>query len=96
MKNVILSADGPLCVYSVPDKIADNLEGACWYFSSIWIFEEPQVKRFLKNGVAWFNEKDFIDYLNNWETPESPSVLVEELTGYEIPEQYKDCPKYNF
>ena len=50
MKNIILSADGPMRVYSVPDKIADGLEGACWYFNSIWMFEEPQVKQFLKTG----------------------------------------------
>ena len=96
MKNIILSADGPMRVYSVPDKIADNLEGACWYFSAIWIFEEPQAERFLKNGVARYNDKDFIDYLNNWEMPEFQSVLVEELCGSEIPEQYKDCPSYSF
>ena len=96
MKNIILSADGPMRVYSVPDKIADSLEGACWYFSSIWMFEEPQVKQFLKNGVACYNDEDFIDYLNNWEMPEFHSVLVEELCGDEIPEQYKDCPRYNF
>ena len=96
MKNVILSADGPMRVYSVPDKIADNLEGACWYFSSIWISDSPQSERFIKNGVAWFNEEDFIDYLNNWEMPEYKSVLIEELEGCEIPEMYKDCPRYNF
>lgn len=96
MKPVLLSAGGPYRVYSVPDKIADNLEGACWYFRAIWIFEEPQVQRFLKGDVACYNEKDFIDYLNSWETPETPSVLIEKLTGWEIPEQYKDCPEYNF
>ena len=42
MKNVILSAGGPMRVYSVPDKIADNLEGMCWYFRSIWLYDGPE------------------------------------------------------
>ena len=96
MKNVILSADGPMRVYSVPDKIADSLEGACWYFRSIWIYDGPESKRLTRKDTAWFNEKDFIDYLNHWETPEFQSVLVEELCGDEIPEQYRDCPRYDF
>ena len=83
MKNVILSAGGPLRVYSVPDKIADNLEGACWYFRSIWIYDSPENKRFIINGVTRYNDKDFIDCLNNWETPEHNSILVEELDSFE-------------
>ena len=99
MKNIILSADGPMRVYSVPDKIADNLAGACWYFRSFWIYDGPENKRFIFNGVAQYNDKDFINYLNNWETPEYESVLVEELgyiESHEIPTQHKDCPRYFF
>ena len=59
-------------------------------------FDSPQSERFIKNGVAWYNDKDFVDYLNDWEMPEYKSVLIEELEGYEIPEMYKDCPRYNF
>ena len=97
MKNVILSADGSLRVYSVPDKIADNLEGACWYFRSIWIYDGPESKRLIQNDIVRYNDKDFIDYLNNWEMPEYNSVLIEDLGSIEnLPEQYKDCPRYSF
>ena len=97
MKSIILSAGGPMRVYSVPDKIADNLEGAYWYFRSIWSYDGPENKRLVVNGVARYNDKDFIDYLNNWETPEYQSVLVEELrSGESIPEQHKTCPRYSF
>ena len=99
MKNIILSAGGPMRVYSVPDKIADNLEGACWYFRSFWIYDGPENHRLVVNGVARYNDRDFIDYLNNWETPEYKSVLVEELGSiehHEVSEQYRDCPRYSF
>lgn len=32
MKNVILSADGDLCVYAVPDAVAENLYESCVTF----------------------------------------------------------------
>ena len=99
MKNIILSSGGAMRVYSVPDKIANNLGDACWYFSAIWIFDSPQSERFIRNGVACYNDKDFIDYLNNWEMPEFKSVLIETLEGIEdlgIPEIYKDCPRHSF
>lgn len=99
MKNVILSAGCPMRVYSVPDKIADNLEGACWYFRSIWIYDGPESKRLVVNGVARYNDKDFIVYLNKWEMPEFESVLVEDLGSieeHEIPTQYMNCPRYSF
>ena len=86
-------------VYSVPDKIANNLEDACWYFSSIWIFDSPQSERFIRNGVACYNDKDFIDYLNSWEMPEFNSVLIKTLEAIEvlgIAEIYKDCPRHSF
>ena len=70
---------------------------ACWYFRSIWIYDGPESKRLVQNGVARYNDKDFIDYLNNWEMPEYNSVLVEDLGSIEnLPEQYKDCPRYSF
>ena len=99
MKNVILGSRGRMCVYSVPDKIADQLEGSCWYFRAIWIFEEPQSQRFVKDGCARYHETDFIDYLNQWEMPEYHSILVEELDIIEedeIPERYQNCLRYHF
>lgn len=99
MKNIVLSSGGEDRVYSVPDKIADHLEDACWYFRSFWIFDSPQSEQFIKNGVARYNDKDFIDYLNNWEMPEFKSTLIENLgciEDQEIPAQYRDCPRYSF
>lgn len=94
MKNIILSVHGEMHVYSVPDKIADHLDDACWYFTAIWVVDHQE--KFIKNGVARYNDKDFIEYLNTWETPECPSVFVENLGCSEIPEKYKDCPQHSF
>ena len=99
MKNIILSSGGARRVYSVPDRIADHLEGACWYFRSFWIFESPQCEKFVQNGVACYNDRDFIDYLNQWEAPEFASVLIETLADTDdrpLPEKYKDCAHYHF
>lgn len=64
---------------------------------------DQKKKRFLHefgNGQlgAVFGAPDFIDYLNRWAFPEQNSKLIKRLGcyGYEIPEEYKDYPKYNF
>lgn len=33
MKYVLLSADSEISVFSVPDKVADNLENTAWSFA---------------------------------------------------------------
>lgn len=33
MKNILLSADSEISVFSVPDKVADNLENIVWTFA---------------------------------------------------------------
>lgn len=96
MKNVILSAGGPKRVYSVPDRIADHLESACWYFCSVWILDGPECRRFIKDGVLCYNDRDFIDYLNKWEAPEFESVFVENIDTNAIAKKYKNCPRYTF
>ncbi len=102
MKDVLLSADGKVKVYSVPDIVADNLAEYCWEFAANWIWKNPNGDKLLKelNGikVAIFNENDFIEYLNVWKFPTKQSVLVKELNyySYELPVKYANFPKYNF
>ena len=45
-----------------------------------------------------FGAPDFIDYLNKWAFPDYQSKLVKGLGcfGHEIPEEYRNLPKYNF
>ena len=101
MKNVILSADGDSKVFSVPDEVAEHLSKHCLYFCTKWIRFGPQAKRYRRvHGCVCYSELDFIEYLNKWKYPEQPSVLVENLgwIGHEreIPEQYRNCPRFNF
>ena len=92
MKEVILSHDSEAIIYIVPDEVADNLDKYCWDFAADWVWHG--------NGQlgAVFGAPDFIDYLNRWAFPEQNSKLIKRLGcyGYEIPEEYKDYPKYNF
>lgn len=99
MKEVILSADGPLMVYSVPDKVAENLGKYCCAFCDEWLQTSPHAQKYRsKNGVC-YNEGDFIDYLNTWVFPNEPSTLIENL-GFlweeNIPRKYQNCPRFNF
>ena len=103
MKEVILSADDEAKIYIVPDEVADNLDKYCWDFAADWVWNGPEKNRFLvelgagKFGVM-FDDSDFIDYLNRWAFPEQHSKLLNVLGcyDYEVPETYKDYPKYNF
>ena len=85
MKNVILSADGELKVYSVPDKIERELEEICMEFS--------------REGGC-FDEEDFVDWLNRYKYPYQKSEFVENI-GFinaekDIPAKYRDCKWFNF
>ncbi len=99
MKNVIISADGPLRVYSVPDAVADNLYETCLSFCDDWLRNSPHAAKYRCNGIVCYNEADFIGWLNEWVFPEAASVLVEDL-GFinpaRLPEQYQACPRFNF
>jgi hypothetical protein len=103
MKHVILSADGPSCVYAVPDMVADNLEACCMEFCTDWLKNAPEAAKYrvMRGGgvVYCFNETAFIEYLNLM-FPEERSVLVEDLgwTAFEenLPEKYKHFPYFNF
>lgn len=100
MKNVILSADNEVKLYSVPAIVADNLDRYCWDFAASWVWHGPESGKYLKlfgsHYVAVFNESHFIDYLNKWLFPDQPSAFVKALGSYEIPEEHKDYPRYNF
>ena len=45
MKQVLLSADGEISVYCVPDAVADDLETYCLEFSCHWLHESPDAAR---------------------------------------------------
>ena len=102
MKEVLLSHDGKAFMYSVPDEVADHLRDYCWEFSANWIWENPNGAKLLKTvqgqKVAFFGAPDFIDYLNEWIFPEQTSKLIEKLDYYfnELPEEYKNYPRFNF
>lgn len=102
MKEVILSHDSEAKIYLVPDEVADNLAKYCWDFAADWVWHGPENKRFLKDirglTCAIFGDADFIDYLNRWAFPEQQSILIKGLGcyDYEVPEEYKDYPQYNF
>ncbi len=102
MKEVILSADDKAKIYSVPDDVAKNLEAYCLEFSTNWIWKNPNGAKLLKiykgQKVAVYNTTDFIEYLNDWIFPNQHSELIEELEfyNYELPEEYKEYPQFNF
>ena len=100
MKNIILSADGERKVFSVPDKVADNLSEYCIDFCDEWLWSSPDAEKYrTKEGVC-YNEEDFIDYLNTYCFPNEKSSLVENIgrinKGKDIPLKYKNFPRFNF
>ena len=103
MKQVLLSADGEISVYCVPDAVADDLETYCLEFSCHWLHESPDAARYrVKRGsavVVCYTEKDFIEYLNRYICTD-PSSLVTTLHNVyfkeELPEKYRGLPYFNF
>ena len=99
MKEIILSADGDSFVYAVPDDVADNLEKYCQKFYK-WLKNDPGARKYRVGGGLRYCEADFIDYLNRNIYPDEKSVMKKNLgwtnLGENIPEEYKNCPYYNF
>ena len=100
MKNVILSADGDYKVYSVPDKVSDDLEKYCLEFEK-WLYTSPEgEKYYLKQyGMFAYDESDFIEWLNKYKFPNQISFFVENLGNIcwkDIPERCKEYPDFNF
>lgn len=102
MKEVILSHDSEATIYLVPDEVADNLDKYCWEFAADWLWKSPHAKRYheISSGIeiVRYGAPDFIEYLNEWVFPDQPSMLVRGLGcySYEIPEKYRNYPRYNF
>ena len=103
MKKVLLSADGEISLFSVPDEVAGDLEKYCMEFCCDWLHKSPDAAKYrVKMGDVTgvcYNEKDFIDYLNQ-HVCEEQSVLLTTLTGVyvgdELPEEYIGLPFFNF
>ena len=103
MKKVLLSHDGKMKMYLVPNDVADNLKKFCMFFCCEWIWNDPNGAKLLVtmkdgNKGAMYGAQDFIDYLNDYVFPDQKSTLVGEMDfyDYEIPEEYKDIPWFNF
>ena len=103
MKNVLLSADSEISVFSVPDEVADNLEKYCLAFCCHWLHESPDAVKYRVNigdtvGVC-YSEKDFINYLNQYICAEE-SIMITTLTNVyaenKLPEEYIGLPYFNF
>lgn len=103
MKKVLLSHDGKMKMYLVPDEVADNLKEYCMRFGFDWIMNDPNAQKLhiiTPSGTIgyMFGAQDFIDYLNDFIFPNQKSTLVGEMDfyDYEIPEEYKGIPWFNF
>ena len=93
MKHVILSADNELKVFLVPDFVEASFDRLCSDFQRNW-------KMLQVNPRCWFNEEDFIEYLNTQICKGEKCTLMEVL-GWDYqrknwPEEYRNCPHYNF
>ena len=100
MKEVILSSDGDSVMYSVPDKVADNLEKYCLDFCNDWLWNSPDAEKYrIEMGVC-YTESDFIDYLNKYIFPDCESKMLKNLgwteLGKDLPAEYSKLPYYNF
>lgn len=103
MKDVLLSADGAISVFRVPDAVADDLEHYCLEFSCRWLHESPDAAKYRMNRgdtvSVCYNERDFIAYLNEYVCKE-PSVLITTIPNVfcaeDLPEEYTGQPYFNF
>ena len=104
MKRVLLSADSEISVFSVPDEVADDLERYCSEFCCNWLHKSPDAAKYrVKMGTVTgvrYNEKDFIDYLNQYICEEQSSLIttLTNVYSYEgnLPEEYISLPYFNF
>ena len=99
MRKVILSADGPLGLYLVPDIVADSLQEYCLAFCD-WLNDSPDAskyRRFSKDIGTYlaYSQEDFIDYLNKYVFPMEHSEKLAEI-GWPLQDEYKTLPWFNF
>ena len=103
MKNVLLSADDQISVYSVPDAVAENLKSHCMEFCCNWLRSSPDAAKYRVDRGGYvglcYTERDFIEYLNRY-ICEEPAVLVRTFPGIldagELPEEYAGLPYFSF
>lgn len=93
MKHVILGANNELKVFLVPDLIAGSFDRLCAEFHRNWTKLQVRPR-------DWFNEEDFVEYLNARVCGEEKCRFVENI-GWDFdrkkrPEEYRECPHYNF
>lgn len=51
MKHILLSADGGISVYRVPDEVAEHLDAYCSEFCCHWLYESPNAAKYrVKRG----------------------------------------------
>ena len=102
MQYILLSTDGPISLYEVPDKIAKELTKYCVEFLN-WAENGSEEKKFKK---GYRPEQEFINYINNVVNKNCiyKSQLIktiantdeEKLQALEVTEPYKDYPYFNF
>lgn len=97
MKKFILSADGDKSLYSVPDKVAEQLKRFCLEFD-YWMMDTPEGQWYWNGQGYCYTEADFIDWLNEVRFPEETSRRIAVLGDFDsaIPEEYRDLPYFNF
>ena len=101
MKNVLLSADGDVFIYSVPDKVADNLKHYCLKFQKWWTTNPEAKKYYVKKygEFCTYFPDDFVEYMH-WAFPNEPFVLVgiidSSISYGEWPKEYKKMTWFNF
>ena len=103
MKHVLLSADSEISLYSVPDEVADNLRQYCCEFCCNWLYQSPNAAKYrVKMGDVigvCYNEKDFIDYLNQYICKEASTLITTFENVYDtnkLPKEYITLPYFKF
>ena len=103
MKKILLSHDDKMKMYLVPDEVAENLKKYCMDFGFDWILNDPNAQKLRvitpSGEIGYmFGAQDFIDYLNDHVFPDRKSTMIAQMDfyDYEIPEEYKEYPNFNF
>ena len=72
-------------------------------FGFDWILNDPNAQKLRVTTPSgeigyMFGAQDFTDYLNDFIFPTQKSTLIDEMDfyDYEIPDEYKDIPWFNF
>lgn len=96
MKQILISADGPFLVLSVPDDVSDQLSKYVKHFYQTWLPNSKDAKPYRTDVGFRFDGYTFLEYLN---LRHKTSELVETLeTGdpRKLPEQYQGLKMHMF